>query len=170
MIRLLSSAWARRLGPLLDADHLIPRRLVALGVRQKRQHGVPARQIVVDPSVEQAEHVPKHRDPVDERSREGKESPDVAAKRRLVRLAREREGQRQGYAGIAFDDVGVVPNAEATGGLRALGENDGPSLKQPARALGVERPFDVLGGTENGLEPPADRVELADSTIIPRRS
>ncbi len=141
----------------LHAHHLLHEGAVGAKPGQKGEEPIPAIQVVVDATVDEADHA----------AEDGviglygglghaHNAAELLVDFR-VGAAGEGVGQRRGHAAVAFDDVAVVPqNAHGVGigDVRQGGDWTGLEQVEIALRRGVDGPFDILRSAEVGFGAP----------------
>ena len=93
---------------LLDTHHRLHEASVDAVAREHHQDPVPVPQVVVEAAFPVPEHFKGVRVGVNKRALHAERKAELAVNRR-IHCAREGKSQGQRDAGIAFDDVGIVP-------------------------------------------------------------
>ncbi len=104
----------QRLGHAHHPFHEFP---VRLEPRKQRQRAIPVQQVVIDPPIHAPEHVLEHRAMLIHILRGHAHQPRKRLVDMRIDISRERKCQRRRHAGIALDDVGVVPDGLPNSGV-----------------------------------------------------
>ena len=157
---------------LLESHGRLEHRAVEPVERDQADQLVPVEEVVVDASVEVAEHAPE---PVLDAAHlppRYAQQLAIASVDRAVEVRGEAEGQRRCDIAVALEDVRVVPDPDVglTGGRGGRREAAGHGAAlEDHQALLCDRPFDVLGGAEERLDAGGGGVQRPDLLRLQRR-